>query len=79
MKLSNQGLSSKEEFKLYIESIGFKYNVHRYYVYKNNQIDLYSSYYDFWNGSEWIFIVKLNDLTPLKQIERSYKLKKILG
>ena len=59
MKLSNQGLSSRDEYKEY-------------------RICLYNKYYNFYNGSEWIFIVKLNQLRHLKQIERSYKLKKIL-
>ena len=69
----------REEFKNYIESIGFKSVGNYYYDYKEFKIDLYSSYYEFWNGSEWIGRYKCDDLTPLKQIERSYKLKKILG
>ena len=69
------------EFKKLIESIGFKLNEHNlFYNYKEFKIDLYDIYYyDFYNGSEWIFSIKLNDLTPLDKIIRSYKLKKILG
>ena len=70
---------STEEFKQFIESIGFKFNSHNiFYEYKEYRICLYNKYYNFYNGSEWIFIVKLNQLRHLKQIERSYKLKKIL-
>ena len=82
MKLSNQGLSSREEFIIFIESIGFK-SIGRYY-YKEFVIYLYDIYhYDFFNGSEWIFNIKLNDLRLIenyfKKELRTFKLKKILG
>ena len=80
---------TNNDFRKYIESIGFKYykedsNSFRY-DYKSHlgddkyRIDMYIEYYNFYNGSEWIFNNLLNDLTPLKKVERSFKLKKILG
>ena len=70
---------SREEFIKFIESIGFKYNKHKdYYDYKEYSIYLYRDHYDFYNGLNWWWNKDYNDLTPLKQIERSYKLKKIL-
>ena len=64
---------TREEFKKYIESIGFKKYV----------IDLYNNYYNFHNGSKWYYDIYYNDLRPLenefKQELRSIKLKKILG
>ena len=69
---------NRKEFIKYIESIGFK-TFGFYYYYKQYRIDLYKYKYEFYNGSEWIYYIKLDDLTPLKKIERSYKLKKILG
>ena len=69
---------SLEEFKMFIESIGFE-SKGLYYHYKEYVIYLYNNYYHFFNGSEWTWDISFNDLTPLKQIERSYKLKKILG
>ena len=78
---------TREEFIKFIESIGFKYiefigikyNDVIVYGYKEYIISLYSKDYDFYNGSEWFSSIKLDDLTPLKQIDRSYKLKNILG
>ena len=69
---------SREEFKHFIISIGFKSIGNYYYVYKEYEIYLYDNYYHFYNGSEW-FRIDLNDLSPLKKITRSYKLKNILG
>ena len=69
---------SREEFINYIESIGFKYNGHGYYVYKECEIYLWNDHYDFYNRSELIHYIDLNDLTPLKKITRSIKLKQIL-
>ena len=79
MKLSNQGLSSREEFKKFILSIGFKDDNNHFYRYKEFIIYLYSDFYDFCNGSEWIRNIDYNDLTPLRKFDRGYKLKKILG
>ena len=42
-------------------------------------IIFYSDCYAFYNGNKWICDIKFNDLIPLKQFERGYKLKKILG
>ena len=67
------------EFKKYIESFGFKHHYNYIYSYKSYRIGLYNNFYDFFNGSEWIYSRYLNDLTPLNKITRSYKLKKILG
>ena len=73
---------SKEEFKKYIESIGFKYDSYSY-LYKNYQIDLYNNNYNFYNRSGWALNISLNNLKPLqkefKNELRSIKLKKILG
>ena len=69
---------SVEEFKRFILSIGFEYMYDVRYEYKEFKIDLYEDYYHFYNGSEW-YSYELNDLTPLKIVSRSYKLKKILG
>ena len=80
---------SREEFIKYIETIGFEYavsfnNIERHdfyndgYNYKKYRIELYNNYYDFYNGSGWCYY-GFNNISPLKQIERSYKLKKILG
>ena len=64
---------NREEFEKFIESIGFKSNdiLDYYHYYKKYRIDLYYDKYGFYYG--------YNDLRPLNQIERSYKLKKILG
>ena len=81
MKLSNQGLSSRVEFIIFIKSIGFKYNGHVYYVYKEYRIELYDCYYVFYNGSEWFQFIKLDDLILFKvfnQELRSIKLKQLL-
>ena len=66
---------NKEEFKKLIESIGFEPNGY----YKEYRIDLYNDHYSFYNGYGWNGRYELNDLTPLKIVSRSYKLKKILG
>ena len=80
MKLSKQGLSSREEFIKFIETIGFKYDIiGDYYCYKEFIIYFYNNYYHFYNGYGWNGRYELNDLTPLKIVSRSYKLKKILG
>ena len=67
----------REEFIKYIESIGFKYNGSSY-RYKEYYIYLFIEYYHFYNGSESIYDIPLNDLTPLLKLIRSIKLKKIL-
>ena len=75
---------NKEEFKQFIESIGFKYIEHNY-RYKSYRIDLYSAhYYNFWYGSRWLFHIKLtDDLTQFnkyfKKELRSIKLNQLLG
>ena len=84
MKLSNQGLSSREEFIMFIESIGFKsIKFNSYYSYKEFEIYLHGVYYILYNGSERICDFYYNDLTPFdkyfKNELRSIKLKKILG
>ena len=73
---------SKEEFKKYIESIGFKYDSYSY-LYKNYQIDLYNNYYNFYNGLNWWWYKDYDDLTDLETIFkkelRSIKLKQLLS
>ena len=68
---------STGEFIKFIESIGFEYNGF-YFHYKKYKIDLYYECYDFYDGSEWIYSIVLNDLRLLRKLDRSYKLKKIL-
>ena len=76
---------NQEEFRKYIESIGFEYNYGFYYDYKEFRIDLFNltgGHYDFWNGSEWIHNIPYNDLKPFekyfKKELRSIKLKSLL-
>ena len=82
MKLTNQGLSSREEFKELIESIGFSH-VNMYSFYKGFKIEFYfhiDEYY-FYDGSNWLFY-DYSDLTPInkyfKKELRSFKLKALL-
>ena len=69
-------------FRMYIESIGFKHNGWDYYHYKKYSISLYTSHYIFSNNSECIYNIKLDDLTPLEKVFkkelRSIKLKELL-
>ena len=65
-----------EEFKLLIESIGFKFIGNNYYSYKEFRIYLHINYYNFYNGSKVRY--SLNDLTPILKLTRSIKLKNIL-
>ena len=81
LKLSKQ--SSKEEMRILIKFIGFKYSIqYDIYEYKQYGIDLYSDHYDFWNGSKWTLFIKYNDLNLLenyfKTVIRSIKLKQLL-
>ena len=74
---------SREEFKKFIESIGFKYSHYAYYDYKKYRIDLsFIEEYGFYNGSKWKNY-EYNDLTPLEEYFknelRSFKIKNILG
>ena len=74
---------STEEFKQFIESIGFKFNSHNiFYEYKEYRICLYTGCYHFHDGSEWIVDIPLNNLRSIenyfKQELRSIKLKQIL-
>lgn len=66
------------KFEKYIESLGFYYDDDGFYAYKNYKIQIYEDCYYFLNRTKWFNEIDLNDLTPLKQIIRSYKLKKIL-
>ena len=77
----------RKEFKNYIESIGFGEITGSYYIYKDlhdhqavneYQIYLFGDFYSFHNGTKWINYIDLKDLTVLKKVERSIKLKKIL-
>ena len=64
------------EFRRYLESIGFKYILY-VYRYGNYEVKVNLNKYYFFNGSTW-FEYKYNDITRLKNIERSIKLKKLL-
>ena len=70
---------SKEEFKQFIESIGFESNYGNRFEYKKFILYLNSNYYIFYNGSEWSYDINLNDLTLFNTITRSIKLKQLLG
>ena len=71
-----------EQFKKYIESIGFKHN-DRLFKYKEYRIDLYRYSYGFYNGYVWINKYEFTDLTlfekEFKKELRFIKLKNILG
>ena len=67
-----------KDFIIYIESVGFKDSGSNCYEYKNYKINFYIQFYNFYNGSEWIRNIDYNDLTPLKKITRSIKLKELL-
>ena len=74
---------NREEFKNYIESLGFKVGHSDIYTYikyntKMYKICLYYNGYGLYNGSRWDYC-GFNDLTPLNRIDRSYKLKQLLG
>ena len=69
---------TREEFKHFILSIGFKSIGNYYYDYKEYEIYLYNNYYHFYNGSKWFEYYDLNDLSPLKKFTRSIKLKELL-
>ena len=86
MKLSNQGLSSRDEFIKFIKSIGFEYNkINGYYEYKEFRIffkgDIYYNISIFKSGGG-ILHIPLNDITLLekefKREIRSIKLKGLL-
>ena len=73
----------RKEFKNYIESIGFGEITGSYYIYNHQAVNVYQIYlfgdfYSFHNGTKWINYIDLKDLTVLKKIERSIKLKQIL-
>ena len=71
----------KEEFKLLIESIGFYSTDGFNYYYKEFEIYLYNSYYNFYDCSEWDDY-NYNNLKPIeecfKRELRSIKLKALL-
>ena len=74
---------NEKEFRKLIDSIGFNDNtVSNYCKYKKYRIDLYNTYYHFYNGSEWIDNIRYNDLTTIKEHFkkefRSIKLKTLL-
>lgn len=69
---------NREEFINYIETIGFKSN-YLNHEYKQYRIAVDRIYYSFFNGSKWVLRIDYNDLTPLIKLDRSNKLKKILG
>ena len=66
-----------DDFVKYIKSICFEYNRPNY-DYKQYSIFAYNRNYYFYNGSGWLFH-NCDNLIPLKKIERSYKLAKILN
>ena len=69
---------NQKEFKKLIESIGFKLNDRFSYEYKEFRIYLYDNFYNFWNCSEIIYDIPLNDLTEILKLSRSIKFKELL-
>lgn len=74
---------TRSKFKKYIISIGFicdKYMLDRF-SYKNHTLIVYNDFYELYKGKvlEFNGAYVFEELKPLKQIERSYKLKKILN
>ena len=69
---------TKDEFKKYIESIGFISNTRNGYRYKNFVIVLWTDIYYLNNGSKWIYDIPYTDLSPISKSIRSIKLKSIL-
>ena len=70
---------SLEEFKQFIESIGFKPINAYYYRYNDHRINLYSDNYKIYYGRNTIGRFNLNDLRPLMKMSRSIKLKRLLS
>lgn len=74
---------SKVEFIEMIESFGFyrrpsaNYDIFDYCGY-GYRVMVYENSYDFHDGSKWNDNKDMNDLTPLKKITRSFKLKELL-
>ena len=69
-----------EEFKKYIKSIGFKFD-ESIGIYRNDNyvIVLYNFYYDLYINDLFVDRFYNSDLTPLRKLDRSYKLKQLLG
>ena len=74
---------SIEEFKQFIESIGFGEITGNYYKYNDHRIDLSGDFYDYHNGYDWFLNIYYKDLRYIKKEFkkelRSIKLKKLLG
>ncbi len=82
MKLSNQGLSSRDEFRILIENIGFRFNNrYNHYEFKKFRISLNKNDYTLYLDYLWINC-KFEDLEPIKnnfkKEIRSFKLKQLL-
>ena len=79
---SCKNFSSIEEFKIFIESIGFKHIGNNCYEYKDCKITANITYYNFFNGIRWD-IYEYSENHPFdeyfKNELRSIKFKKILG
>ena len=74
---------TRDEFIIYIESIGFKITEKKFlYKYKHCTICIWQNIYDIYNFG-WNRGISYNDLTQLEKVFkkelRSIKLKKILG
>lgn len=68
-----------EKFIEIIEIIGFKYNSNmKVFIFGKYRIFFFNNSYNLWNGYENVGYL-LSDLSPLKKISRSYKLKKLIG
>ena len=68
---------SKKEFIDYIKSLGFIcFDV--YFKYKGFSIIVDYRYYDFWDGSNWVYNIPHDNLELLRKFDRSYKIRKIL-
>ena len=74
---------SREEFIIFIKSIGFKsIKFNSYYNYKEYGIYLLQNNYNIYNGSKWFISTDYNDLITIENYFkgelRSIKLKQIL-
>lgn len=71
---------SRDEFEKYILSFGFEVYSARFKIYRleNYEITLFKDGYYLNHGYKKEYNIPYSNLLPIKKIERSYKLKKIL-
>ncbi len=77
----------REQLRSLVKSIGFNCvkneSDKNYYTYKDYDIDLYEDFYDFYDGTKWIWDLEYDDLEKFeecfKKELRSIKLKQLLN